>query len=304
LGVKALEAALLPFCAAKVTGAFCNARSQIGHGPALDKSSASAHERAMFAQVLTDLEACLRFYSRLPVRSGANGHAMPDFRRAVRALPLAGALIGGCGGMALIFARAMGIPVFPAAGCAIAAVIVVTGALHEDGLADVSDGFGGGATREAKLAIMRDSRLGSYGATALVLTLLLRVAALAAIAEQSAWLGASALAAAGALSRTAGLLPLMILRPARADGAGSAALRPHSDALRLAILSAGLLSLLPIAAGAHADQIALADFGALAAAFLMARLAQRQIGGMTGDVLGATQQVAEVAVLLFMSTRM
>jgi adenosylcobinamide-GDP ribazoletransferase len=237
------------------------------------------------------------------VRIGADGHAMPDFRRAVRALPVAGALIGGCGGLALVFARAIGIPVFPAAGCAIAAVIAVTGALHEDGLADVADGFGGGATREAKLEIMRDSRLGSYGATALILTLLLRVAAVAAIAEHGAWLAVTALAAAGAVSRTAGLLPLVILNPARADGAGSAALRPHRDALSFAILSAGLLSLPPVIAGAHLNQIALADFGAFAVAILMARLAQRQIGGMTGDVLGAAQQIAEVVVLLFLSAR-
>jgi adenosylcobinamide-GDP ribazoletransferase len=256
----------------------------------------------MFAQFSNDLAACLRFYSRLPTPVGADGHAMPDFRGAVRALPVAGALIGACGGLALILARALGIPALPAAACAIAALVAVTGALHEDGLADVADGFGGGATRESKLEIMRDSRLGSYGATALVLSLLLRVAALAAIAEQGAWLAVTALVAAGAVSRTAGLLPLMILNPARSDGAGSAALRPHSDALRFAFLSAGILSLLPAAAGAHLDQIALADFGAMVVAVLVAKLAQRQIGGLTGDVLGAAQQGAEVVALMFLSS--
>jgi adenosylcobinamide-GDP ribazoletransferase len=270
--------------------------------PNLDKILFSAQKAPMFARFLDDLDACLRFYSRLPVRLGAEGHAMPDFRRAVRALPVAGALIGACGASALIIARALGIPPLTAAVCAIAALIGVTGALHEDGLADLADGFGGGSTRDAKLEIMRDSRLGSYGAIALALTLLLRVFALADITGKGVLLAVAALIAAGAVSRTAGLLPLVALGPARSDGAGAAALRPQSDSLRSAVLLAGLLSLLPFVAGAHLGAIVLADFAALIAAGAVVKLAERQIGGFTGDVLGSAQQIAEVAVLLSLCT--
>lgn len=256
----------------------------------------------LFARFADDLEACLRFYSRLPAPAGRTGHAMPDFRTAVRALPVAGTIIGACGGGALLLARLLGVPALPAAACAIAVLVAVTGALHEDGLADVIDGFGGGATRDEKLEIMRDSRLGSYGAAALTLTLILRVTALAAIAERGTLLGVAALVVAGAVSRTAGLAPIMILAPARADGAGHATLRPLGRALRIAILLAAGVSLLPMAAGASLGQIMLADVGALTAACLVAKLAERQIGGLTGDVLGAAQQGAEVVALLFLAT--
>jgi adenosylcobinamide-GDP ribazoletransferase len=255
----------------------------------------------MSARFSDDLAACLRFYSRLPVRAGADGGAMPDFRRAARALPVAGAIIGACGGAALLVARLVGVPALPASVLAIAALVAVTGALHEDGLADVADGFGGGATREAKLEIMRDSRLGSYGAAALVLVLLLRVSALAAIAAQGDWRAVLALIAAGAASRTAGLLPMMILAPARADGAGAAATKPDGDAPRMALMLAAVISLLPLTAGASLGSVVVADLGVLLAAYAVARLAQRQIGGLTGDVLGAAQQAAEIAVLLALS---
>jgi adenosylcobinamide-GDP ribazoletransferase len=255
----------------------------------------------MSARFSHDLSACLRFYSRLPVPAGADGGAMPDFRRAARALPVAGAIIGACGGLALLLARLIGVPPLPASVLAIAALVAVTGALHEDGLADVADGFGGGVTRAAKLEIMRDSRLGSYGAAALVLALLLRAAALAAIAGQGDWRAVLALVAAGASSRTAGLLPMMILAPARADGAGAAATKPDGDAMRMAVALATVVSLLPIAAGVSLGIVVVADLGALIAAALVARLAERQIGGYTGDVLGAAQQAAEIAVLLALS---
>jgi adenosylcobinamide-GDP ribazoletransferase len=94
-----------------------------------------------------------------------------------------------------------------------------------------------------------------------------------------------------------------MLQPARADGAGVAALRPDRDALRLAIALAGAFSLLPSMGGLHLGQLALADFAALTAAALVAKLAERQIGGFTGDVLGAAQQAAEIAALLLLSAR-
>lgn len=251
----------------------------------------------MAASFVDDLLACLRFYSRLPVPA-PQGHDMPDFRTAVRALPAAGALIGVCAASALLGARAFGLPPYLDAALAVAALVAVTGALHEDGLADLADGFGGGATRAEKLEIMRDSRLGSYGAIALILSLLLRVGALAAVAERSALEAAAVLVFAAALSRTAGLAPIMILSPARADGAGHAAMRPFQTALRSAAMLAAAFALLPLVAGAALSAVTLAGLVAIGAAYATARLAERQIGGLTGDVMGAAQQAAEIAALL------
>ena len=109
-----------------------------------------------------------------------------------------------------------------------------TGALHEDGLADVADGFGGGATRARKLEIMRDSRIGAYGAIAIALALILRVGALAAALDGGFWRAALSLMLVAALSRAAALTPLALLPPARADGAGAAAGRLDSNALAAA----------------------------------------------------------------------
>ena len=243
-----------------------------------------------------DLLACLGFYSRLnlPTRRSE----MPEFRRALRALPLAGAIVGGCGGLALFFARVFGIPALPAAVCAVAALVVVTGGLHEDELADVADGFGGGATRQRKLEIMRDSRLGSYGAIALTLALMLRISALAALAERGLGIALAALVCSGAASRVAGLAPLLLSTPARADGAGAAMERPSSSALLIASIFIVAASIPLLLTGGHLSQVVVANIGALLAASLVARLADRQIGGFTGDVLGAAQQAAEIVILL------
>ncbi len=243
---------------------------------------------------------CLRFYTRLDW-GGAPQVGMAGFAEALRALPLAGATIGGIGALALAICRASGLSPLVGATLALAALVLVTGALHEDGLADAVDGFGGGATRARKLEIMQDSRLGAYGALALGLSLLLRVFALAALAERSTLLAAAAMVATGALSRTAGLAPLLSLSPARVGGIGAAMPRPSSRAFGQAAALAALLSLAPALGGAPLGQVLTADLAACIAAILVTRLAERQIGGYTGDVLGAAQQSAEIAALLALS---
>ncbi|MGY2047052.1 adenosylcobinamide-GDP ribazoletransferase [Methylobacterium sp. JK268] len=250
---------------------------------------------------LLDLAACLRFYSRLPVPAlpGETGsHAAPDFRTVPRMLPVAGLIIGLPGAIALLGALGLGLGPYLAATLAAAALTLVTGALHEDGLADVADGFGGGATRERRLDIMRDSRIGAYGAAALILSYALRIGALATLADRIGWRVAVMLPAAAALSRTAALWPMRALAPARPDGAAQAVGRPsgatHATAwaLCLAILLAVWLLGLPWIG------LVLAGLFAALAAWTMSRMAERLIGGQTGDVIGATQQIAEIAVLL------
>lgn len=246
------------------------------------------------------------FLTRLPVPVTVRSPVTPEMlARSLRLYPLIGAGIGAGAAAVLGLALWAGLPPWPAATLALAALIMVTGALHEDGLADIADGFGGGRDRMAKLAIMRDSRVGTYGVLALVLIVLLRAGALAAIigtaagdVSTGAETGLAALVAGGALSRAGPPLIMRLLKPARADGAAASHGRPgHGTCLAAvgtAILIAGL-ALVPVLGLLAAAVVGLAAAFATAG---LARLAQRQIGGYTGDVLGAAQQIAETAVLL------
>lgn len=208
------------------------------------------------------------------------------------AFPLVGAGIGALSAVAFFVAQAVGLSVAVAALLAMLAAVAVTGAFHEDGLADTVDGFGGGRTRDAKLEIMRDSRHGTFGILALTFGIGLRAAALAAIGDPIH--AGLALIAAHAVSRSA-LPPLMRLLPAaRADGLGAAAGRPSvTVALIAALIGAaiGVAVLGPVAGGVAV----LVTAAALAFAAILAR---RQVGGYTGDVLGFFQQIGEIVMLL------
>jgi adenosylcobinamide-GDP ribazoletransferase len=252
---------------------------------------------------IVDLAAALRFCSRLPIPplpGEADPHAAPDVRRLAHMLPVAGATIGAFGGAVLFIALALGLGPWVSAALAIAALTVVTGAFHEDGLADAADGFGGGATQERRLDIMRDSRIGSFGAAALILAFVLRIAALATLAARLDALGAAAAVVhAAALSRTAELIPLALSPSARTDGASASFGRPSPAALAAAALIAAAVALLLVLAAALPLTGVALGFGlAVAVAFGMTRLSNRLIGGQTGDVAGAVQQLGEIAALI------
>jgi adenosylcobinamide-GDP ribazoletransferase len=244
----------------------------------------------MLADLLHDCKVALTFLTRLPVRQP---RVWPDVDLAasVPLFPVVGALIGLAGGVGYALAVWLGLPPLPAAALALAITIWLTGALHEDGLADVADGFGGGRTREDKLRIMRDPRIGSYGALALVLALLTRAGALAAVAAP--WAVGAALITAGAVSRAALPAVMATMPNARVDGLGAGAGRPHPLRAAAALLVGALIAVALLGHAAAAALLAAAG-GALAVALL----AKRQIGGCTGDVLGAVQQLAEIGVLL------
>jgi adenosylcobinamide-GDP ribazoletransferase len=244
----------------------------------------------MLADLGHDCKVALGFLTRLPVRERRAWHDV-DLAASVPLFPVVGALIGLAGGVGYALAAWLGLPPWPAAAVALATTIWLTGALHEDGLADVADGFGGGRTREDKLRIMRDPRVGSYGALALVLGLLARAGVLAALAAP--WAVGAALVAAGAASRAALPAVMAILPSARTDGLAAAAGRPHPLRAAAAVLVGTLIAVALLGEAAPAALLASAG-----ATFVAARLAQRQIGGYTGDVLGAIQQLAEIAVLL------
>jgi len=264
-----------------------------------------------FKGFAADLLACLRFYSRLPVPAFAfehDPHVMPDFSRIARVLPAAGVIIALPAALVLALVSAAGLPASPASGLALAVLVTTTGAFHEDGLADTADGFGGGVTRERKLEIMKDSRIGTYGGAALVLSLGLRWTALAALIDMRGTEAAVLiLIAAAALSRPLGLTPLFALPAARVDGAAQAAGSLPTDAFSISVAGGALIAL--VLALAHVD-FAHAGFGlwltasaaALAGALAVTALAHRQIGGQTGDVAGAAQQVAEIVFLLVFLT--
>jgi adenosylcobinamide-GDP ribazoletransferase len=213
------------------------------------------------------------------------------------AFPAVGAGIGMIAAMVLFLASVFGLGEAPSALLALVAAGFLTGALHEDGLADTADGFGGGHGRDEKLAIMRDSRQGTYGILALILSIGLRAAALASIAGPID--AGLALIAAHAASR-AFLPPAMRwLRPARDDGLGAAAGTPSAARTLVAVAVGAFVALGML--GPLRGAVAFALSGIAVAA--TAALARRQIGGYTGDVLGAFQQIGEIVMLLAAAAR-
>jgi adenosylcobinamide-GDP ribazoletransferase len=240
--------------------------------------------------VIAGFTAATAFFTQIPVKAAAcHGGRLAD---AAWAFPLVGAGIGGLAGLAFLLVQLLGLGDWPAAVLAVLASIVLTGALHEDGLADTADGLIGGHDRNQRLAIMRDSRHGTFGVVALVLSALLRAAALVGIGDPIH--AGLALIAAHAASRAALPVAMFVLAPARADGLGAAAGRP-SALLAIGALAIGLLTTLA-ALGPMRGATAFGLAGA--AIFAMGVLAHRRIGGYTGDVLGAFQQVGEIVILL------
>ncbi len=230
----------------------------------------------------------LRFLSRLPVPlADAPEGAM---QRALRYYPLAGAVIGLSGGIVYMVAATI-LPPLVAAALALAVHLLVTGALHEDGLADTADGLGGGATKARALEIMRDSRTGVYGAAAIVLSLILRTAALAAFAPLAGFFAWIAVQTIGRLA----ILPALALTDyARAEGLASAVSGRPTPA-DLAVACATGIAVVVVATGAAG--IVAIIVAAAAAGLMLWRLVAR-LGGYTGDGLGAVEQIAEIAALV------
>ncbi len=248
-----------------------------------------------------DLCACLRFWSRLPVPMCGQDYGLPDFARVVRALPLAGLIIAAPGAIVLVLAHALGLPPLVCAGLALVALVATTGGFHEDGLADCADALGG-YTVERRLDIMKDSRVGAFGALALAFTVLLRAGALAALLNVSAEAALLAFIGAAGLARVAGLLPLALLPPARADGFGPLA-QQRGPAFAAAWVGAGLCALVPALGDATLARAMVAGALGVGAAALTIPFARARFGGATGDVAGAAEQICEIMFLLTLAAR-
>ncbi|SDR63166.1 cobalamin-5'-phosphate synthase [Rhizobiales bacterium GAS191] len=251
---------------------------------------------------LVAVARALRFYSRLPVpRLAAEGRSETpfDFAAIAPAAPVAGFVIGVLSALVLVLADRFGLGTLTAAILAVACGVVLTGAMHEDGLADMADGVFAEAPVERRLEIMRDSRLGSFGVLALVVAMLLRVALLAQLSRSGITAAAAALIGAAALSRGAGLMPLVLLSPVRREGAGAAAGRlPVPEFTHAVMLGCGIALVLAVLGGFGLMRGLFACLVALAACRGISALAEARIGGQTGDVAGAAQLLAELGFYL------
>lgn len=243
----------------------------------------------MMAREIRLFQIALQFMTQLPV--GSIRDCPPDWlARTAKYMPLVGAIIGAIAGGAILLSAV----VFPAPLPIVVGLVVaiaITGALHEDGLADTIDAFGGGRTRERRLEIMRDSRIGTYGTVALISVFALKGAALVAL---NPWSAACVMVAGHASARLATILTMWWLPhaggpvPAKVSQKISQ-MTPSEVAVAVALgLTPGLLVL-------PTSKFAIATLFAFAAAAVVASIARRKIAGYTGDVLGAVEQVFETA---------
>jgi adenosylcobinamide-GDP ribazoletransferase len=216
---------------------------------------------------------------------------------ALWAYPLAGALIGAASGAVCWLAHLAGFSAMACILLTIAAALLAGGGFHEDGLGDFWDGLGGGANRESKLIIMRDSRIGTYGVLALVLTLALQATFLVNILHYAGTAAViTALIAAESVARGAVIVPLFFLMPARRDGLGATMTGLTGGQLGMTGLLAGIIAL----ACLGSNGFGLLG-GALLGAVFVTLLARRFLGGFTGDVLGAAAATGRMGALAWLA---
>jgi adenosylcobinamide-GDP ribazoletransferase len=256
--------------------------------------------RDRLSVLFADMAACVRFFSRLPlppVNAADDPATAPDFTRISRAAPLAGAAVAlPAAGLGLLLSLT-NLPPLVIALLVAAALTIVTGALHEDGLSDVADGFFGGATVDRRLEIMKDSRIGAFGALALVFAIGLRVALIAALMDRFPVANAVLLVVTGeALSRFLLVWQWRSLPLAKPDGLAARFGKPDKKAVRDGLFVTTAL-LLPAAVSTQLSTLGLGLITAAILAFFTGRLAVKKINGTTGDVLGAIQQLSSLGFL-------
>jgi len=247
----------------------------------------------MLRQRLIELAAAFALLTRLPVHR----FALPRLTvpaEAVWAYPLVGAAVGAIGGAIYGITHSLSVPPALAAICALVAMILATGALHEDGLADFADGLAGD-TKERSLSIMRDHQIGTYGVIALVLSLAVRGTAIALIAEPYA--ATAALIGAGAASRLSAVLIMTALPPARRDGLSASVGSPTAGLAGITLWLTFMIAWLVLPFGVSLLLI----LSAIVSAIVLGRVALVRLGGQTGDVLGASSQICECLALIVLA---
>jgi adenosylcobinamide-GDP ribazoletransferase len=240
-----------------------------------------------------DVVMGLRFYSRLP--TGPRPHLRPSLSRMALALPFTSLVIGAGPVAVLLALEWLGTPHLFSAALAVAVMVIVSGAMAEDAIADAADGLFGGSTIEDRLAIMKDSRHGTYGVSAIVLLFGLRIAAIGSVANPleaaGIWLAAGVMARSGALWLT------LALPPARSGGAAASAGAAPRRALGVGAGLAVVLSF--VLAGFAVGVLGLvAAYGlCVLVVWGWVTLCRKLIGGQTGDLIGALQALLEIAAL-------
>ena len=241
-------------------------------------------------QPIRDLRVAVGFLTRLPVGDVSDGGTKPvRLASAVPWFPIVGAAIGLAQagvwrGMAELVSP------FVAAALATAAALLITGAFHHDGLADIADAFGGGWTEEQRFEILKDSRLGTYGTAALAMALIIEIATVASFDPAA---GFGAIVAGHALGR-AGALAAMVLAPVGGDGLGAS----YTADLSRSWVTVGVVAGIAIAAVASPVLVVWPLLACAASSVVVVALSVRKIGGVTGDVLGAIAVCGMLAALV------
>ena len=253
----------------------------------------------MLATELKRFLTAVQFFTRIPV-PGWVGFSQEQLDASARYFPWVGLLVGVFGAAVFAGALALAGGVVVAVLLSTAATILLTGAFHEDGFADACDGFGGGlGDRERILTIMKDSRIGAFGAIGISLMLALKCAALVELAKTSAHSVAAALLFAHVFSRWCALLVMRLLPHAEHSGAKA---KPLATQIGWGGIFVGLLPLVLLAARVPTWRVGIPLIATLLLGLLLSLCAvayfKRRLGGYTGDCLGALQQVCELWVYL------
>lgn len=236
--------------------------------------------------------AAIILFTRLPIWRLIS---LPQsaYSTAVVYWPLTGWLTGGITALG-IYGFSLILPVFPAVISALAIRLLLTGALHEDGLADFFDGFGGGNTKEKILGIMKDSHIGTYGVIALIFYFLLTTSLLASV---SGGLAAIIVFVSDPFSKTCASQLINLLNYARPEGAKNKLLYPRMTAAELTLnIISGCLPLLVI--GLYSPSIYISAVLPLTTLTVLVRIMKKRIGGYTGDCCGATYLLCELSMTL------
>lgn len=241
---------------------------------------------------MTGIVGAIVFLTRIPVRTSRS----LDTARSVPWFPTVGLLIGAIVGGIAALLEPWSSP-FVAAGVAIVAGLLVTGAFHEDGLGDVADAFVGGWTREDRLRILKDSRHGTYGVVALVSSVALRIVALGALVEIGPKVAFAAAVAAHGAARAGAVSSMTVARPATDEGLGS----EYVARIRRGHCSIGIFATGIFVTALVGWWISLVIAAVVAATSTITWWSHRKIGGVSGDVLGAIEQCGEIAVFVVLS---
>ncbi|QCI97602.1 adenosylcobinamide-GDP ribazoletransferase [Agrobacterium larrymoorei] len=247
---------------------------------------------------VTKVMRALSFLSRIPVHDIFFENQHGDMVKTVRVFPLAGLIIALAPACLAAILTHFHADALLSAAIILALATAITGALHEDGLADTADGFGGGATRERALEIMKDSRIGSYGVIALILSFLIRAAAIAALIHALPPLGvAASLLGTACISRGLMVWHWSALPAAREGGVAASIGQPGTYERNGALCYGGGIAILIALPFYWPSLLVLAAGAAFAATYLFNRKCERKIQGHTGDTIGATQQITEIVML-------